>query len=342
MPLSPAVSDPYSTQPDGEPQPDSIPAEYEALVASLLVLLAAWLAPKPGVPVPEWTQGILWRLPEFRTRVRNQVGWTWRRVIPVAEQAVRDAYARGVREAAQDARWRGPTPDVPPDLVQGLLAALEASHVRVQAVMEETVRRAVYAARDVQGDPTVAVQRVLDEAAQRGITGYVDRAGRRWSLETYVETAVRWRLADAALKGYVGTCLKAGVRFARISVNHSTHKACLVWEGKIISLDGSPRGTYLTHANSGRPVWVECAGSLEESRAAGVWHPWCQHRLTALVPGGGVRARGPASTSRVARAQRRYWARTARAWDRRSMVALTSQAKVRAEQTAKRWRSRRR
>jgi hypothetical protein len=337
MSLSPAVTDPYSTTGDGEPQPDSVPAVYAALIAGLLAVLAAHLAPTPGVPIPSWATRVLGRLPRFRTEVQRALTELTVRLGPMVERDLTDIVERAAREAAADARWDGPLPDVSPVTVRAVLAVLTSSHQRIQAVMEDAFRAGVRAGQTATGDPTRDIQRVLDDLADRGITGYTDAAGRNWSLEHYVETAVRAQYAEVALNAYLDVCRAAGVRFARISVNHTLHKACRDWEGKTVSLDGSPAGIYWVASPAGRMVEVRCAGTLPESRAAGVWHPWCQHRLTAVVPGGGRRSRPSPSVDRVARAQRRYLSRTARAWRRRQRVALTPKAREQAQANAERW-----
>ena len=341
MPLSPAVTDPYSTTEDGEPQPDSVPAAYAALIAGLLAVLAAYLAPTPGVGTPVWATRTLALLPRFRTQVRWALAELAAGLTVTLARGIDDVVRRAGREAAADTRWGGPLPGVPAGTVRDVADALTASHLRIQAVLESTYRDAVNAGMSASGDPTHAIQHVLDELARRGITGYTDRAGRRWSLEHYVETTVRARFGEAALSSYLDVCRSSGVRFAQISINGSIHKACLVWEGLTVSLDGSPAGVYWVPSRAGRLVEVRCAGTLADSRAAGVWHPWCQHRLTAVVPGGGRRSRRSPSVDRVARAQRRYMARTARAWRRRQRVALTPQARDRAQANTERWTPRR-
>lgn len=338
MPLSPAVTDPYSTDEAGEPQQDSVPAEYEALMAALLALLLLYLTPTPGIPVPDWAQATLWRLPLFLRGVQQRLDRTTARVRAIVSRDLAAVTARGGREAASDARWGGGLPVLDPDVVRDVVDALTASHRRVRVTLEDAFRRAVTAAQQAHPqDPVPAIQRVLDELAARGVTGFVDRAGRRWNLGTYVETTVRARYAEAALAAYVDVSRRAGARFASISVNGSIHMACRVWEGRNVSLDGSPAGVYEVSSPAGRQVRVVCAGTLEDSRAAGVWHPWCRHWLTAVVPGGGRRTRRTSSVDREARARRRYLARMARSWDRRQRVALTDTARARAAARHDRW-----
>lgn len=339
MPVSSAVADPYTTTAEGDPQEGSVSAEYEALVAVLLALLVAYLAPKPGVPVPEWAARVAARLPRFRTDVLRRVARTASRVEAEAARGMRAVTDTAAAAAARDTRWRGPLPDVAEAQVRGLVEVLQAAHPRVVAVVEETYQRAVYAARAASGDPTVAVQRVLDDFAGRGVTGFVDRSGRRWNLETWVETTVRSHYADAALAAYLEVARRAGGRFVRVSFSPAPCPRCLPWQGTVLSVDGSPAGTYMV---GGREVTV--AGTLDEARAAGLLHPWCRHRVAAIVPGRSLRMAPGRLTAAVkaARAEARYRRRTARAWERRQTVALTTRARVSAESRVSRWRNNRR
>jgi hypothetical protein len=337
MPVSSAVADPYTTDPSGEPQEDSVPAEYQALVASLLALLAAYLAPRPRIPVPDWVYGRWMVLPRFRLAVRRELARTSARVTPLVVHAVRATHGAGAAAAARDARWAGPLPDVPEAEVEAVREALEAAHPRIQAVLEDTYRRALDAARRAQGDPGPEVQRVLDDLARQGITGFTDRAGRRWSLETYVETVVRANYSQAALDAYLDVCRSANVRLVVVSFAPGACPRCVPWERRTLSIDGTPPGEVVVAGPGGYRRTVVVAGTLEQARAAGLLHPWCRHRLTAWSPGRSRRlAPGPV-TDRVARAEARYRRRTARAWERRQQVALSSAARGRAQQRIRRW-----
>lgn len=308
-------------------------SEYATLTAALLALLAAYLAPKPGLPWPEWAQSRMAILTRFRVEVLRELSRTSAVTAVLVERAMSSITTRAAAAAAVDTRFQGPLPDVSPDAVRAVTEALEAAHARIPAVLEDTYYRAVNAARTAIGDPTPEIQRRLDELAQRGITGYTDRSGRRWSLETYVETTTRAHYAEAAISAYLEVAQRAGVRFVQVSWSYTECPRCTPWKGTTLSIDGSPRGTYWV---GGRPVVV--AGSLTEAREAGLLHPWCRHRIT-VVTGRRIRMGGRGPNDRVARAEARYRHRTARAWERRRLVALTTQAKTSAASRVARWRN---
>lgn len=335
MPVSPAVADQYATTAEGEPTEDSIPAEYAALVAALLVLLAGALAPPAaGVSWATWATVALARLPGFQRDVLARLNGL--DVTGLATRAVAGVTATAGREAAADVRWSGALPRTSTYRVGLLVEALRASHARIAAVLSQTYRRAVEQAWS--SSPAVLVQRELDALANAGITGFIDSAGRRWSLEHYVEVVVRSHLADAAFAAYMQVLAGAGVRFALVLPAGVGCKRCLPWAGRVVSLDSTPAGTYTATDHLGRSRVVAVTGSLQEARAAGVFHPWCQHRLSPWVARQRRSLIPVPRIDKVARAEARYRHRTARAWDRRTRVALTAQARQHAQTRARTWR----
>ena len=335
MPVSPAVADQYATTAEGEPTEDSIPAEYAALVAALLALLAGALAPPAaGVSWATWATVAMARLPGFQRDILARLSGL--DVTGLATRAVAGVTATAAREAASDVRWDGALPGTSTYRVGLLVEALRASHARISTVLSQTYRRAVEQAWS--SSPAVLVQRELDALANAGITGYVDSAGRNWSLEHYVEVVVRSHLADAAFSAYTQVLTQAGVRFARVLPAGVGCKRCLPWAGRVVSIDSTPAGTYTATDHLGRSRVVAVAGSLQEARQAGVFHPWCQHRLSPWVARQRRSLIPVPRIDRVARAEARYRHRTARAWDRRTRVALTAQARQHAQTRARTWR----
>ena len=337
MPVSPAIADEYATTAEGEPESDSIPAEYAALVAALLLLLAGALAPPaPGVSLAAWASTAMAGLPRFRRDITDRLNRL--DLTGLATRAVAGVTATAAREAAADVRWSGAMPGVSTRRVSLLVEALRASHARISTVLSQVYSRAVTRAAWSSGDPAVLIQRELDQLANAGITGYVDSAGRNWSLEHYVEVTVRSQLADAAFETYTRVLQSAGVRFARILPVGVGCKRCLPWAGRVVSLDQTSAGTYTATDHLGRSRVVTVAGSLQEARQAGVFHPWCQHRLSPWVARQRRSLIPIPRIDKVARAEARYRHRTARAWDRRTRVALTTQARRHAQARTRMWR----
>jgi hypothetical protein len=127
-----------------------------------------------------------------------------------------------------------------------------------------------------------AVQRFLSE----GITGFVDRANRRWTIGAYAEMAGRTTVNRAFNDAGIWRMGQAGVHLVTIVGGLDACKRCAPWIGKILSTDGSPAGPYvLPHATESQAVTVNVAGTIEQARAAGWNHPNCRDKAVAYLPG---------------------------------------------------------
>lgn len=106
-----------------------------------------------------------------------------------------------------------------------------------------------------------------------GVTGFTDRAGRRWNLATYVEMAVRTAAMRAFNDSHLARMRVLGVRYFTVTGHLTACPLCWPWEGQVIS-DG-------LQPDPGVPV----AGTLNDAIAAGLFHPNCRHTLQAYWPG---------------------------------------------------------
>lgn len=121
---------------------------------------------------------------------------------------------------------------------------------------------------------------------KRGITGFTDRAGRRWRLSTYVEMATRTAVARAAVQGQTDRLASLGLMLAYVSDHAQECPRCAPFEGRVVRLDAGPTGTVsVPHALTGEPVDVEIVATLAGARARGLMHPNCRHSLSAYLPG---------------------------------------------------------
>jgi hypothetical protein len=166
-----------------------------------------------------------------------------------------------------------------------------------------------------------AAQKALDDLASQGITGFTDRAGRKWDLASYVEMATRTAVSNAWDDMQHSAMMRAGFDLAVIGT-HSTEGSCphcLPWLGRTISLSG---------ATAGYPTY-------DEARAAGWRHPSC--RCFDVPLGAGI---APVVTSPVALEQaaaaykasqeQRALERRVRVAGRRAQAAVTPQARGKA------------
>ena len=163
-----------------------------------------------------------------------------------------------------------------------------------------------------------AIARTMNMFADRGITAFVDNAGRRWGMAEYSEMAVRTGMMHSAIAGYTQEALAHGEDLVIISDHTDECPLCAVWENVVLSLTGAQ----INHP--------DCHGTVAEARDAGLFHPHCKHSMTVYVPGLTTKGRAPSkyqnpedAAGYKARQQQRYMERTLRRWKRRQAAAIT-------------------
>jgi hypothetical protein len=107
---------------------------------------------------------------------------------------------------------------------------------------------------------------IRDRFNVEGNVAIVDKAGRRWKLETYAEMVTRTKMLQAHTEGTRVEALERGVDLAIIS-SHNAKDACRKFEGQIISLNGLTEGF---------PTYDE----LRSSNL--IFHPNCRHKVTPI------------------------------------------------------------
>lgn len=122
-----------------------------------------------------------------------------------------------------------------------------------------------------------AAAAALDRYAKAGIGGFTDSAGRRWSIDTYTDMATRTALGRAHLAGTLDTYTQAGVEHVIVSDSPEECQHCRPYEGKVLSL-----GADVAPPDLGGFTY---AGTLDQARTRGLFHPDCTHRVNRFVPG---------------------------------------------------------
>lgn len=81
--------------------------------------------------------------------------------------------------------------------------------------------------------------RDIARAVAQGGPGFVDKAGKRWSLETYSDMAVRTTTREAVVQGALNRMASHGITIARWTTHGDACPICQPWLGRLISLDGT-------------------------------------------------------------------------------------------------------
>lgn len=158
-----------------------------------------------------------------------------------------------------------------------------------------------------------AVQIALNRFADKGISSFIDRAGRRWEMTTYAEMATLTAIERATRQGYTDTMQEFGFDLAIISSHYGACPLCEAWENVIISISGK---------DTRYP-------SLADAEAGGCFHPRCMHVFSTYYEGitkGGRKGPRTVESPNIgysARAQQRAYERQERRWKRRMAAATT-------------------
>lgn len=156
-----------------------------------------------------------------------------------------------------------------------------------------------------------AVQIALNRFADKGISSFIDKAGRRWEMTTYAEMATLTAIERATRQGYTDTMQEFGFDLAIISSHYGACPLCEAWENVIISISGK---------DTRYP-------SLADAEAGGCFHPRCMHVFSTYYEGitkGGRKGPKAVTSPNIgysARAQQRAYERSERRWKRRMAVA---------------------
>lgn len=207
---------------------------------------------------------------------------------------------------------------------------LASTHVRILREAEDVYRACVSAeaaAALAGGSPTrlVAAQGVLDRFAEAGVRGFVDSAGRSWSLDSYAEMTIRSAVGQARIAGALDRYASNGRDLVWVNGVEEGCEMCAPFEGAVLSISGG--GGY---------------ESVDEAIAAGLFHPNCTHELELYVEGltdlSDVKHSDPELYAE--RQQQRYLERGVRMWKRRAAGALSGDARAKANGKVAEWQAR--
>lgn len=193
--------------------------------------------------------------------------------------AARDlARQAGVKVSAVQVPWSftGVSREAVATLEDSIIGRLRTARQTVGRQVDDVFaragrRQALRSLLGAEGSPQAATRALTRDLRRRGATGFVDRAGKRWALDTYSEMAVRTVTREAVVQGSMTRMASHGVNLARVSTHGGSCKICLPWEGRLISLDGTV-SDYQGEA-------VADAGSVPQPP----FHPRCRHTLEPVV-----------------------------------------------------------
>lgn len=175
-------------------------------------------------------------------------------------------------------------------LVFSLDSRLEALNQRITRYPQDAYQRIVSLStpNTLLGVTTSKVQQsqAVQQFLAEGITGFVDRGNRRWTIGAYAEMAGRTSVNRAFNDAGVFRMQQAGINLVTIVRGLDSCEPCAAWAGKILSTDGTPAGPRVLPSTVAREsLTVSVAGTLNDARNAGFQHPNCRCRTVTYLPG---------------------------------------------------------
>ena len=288
-----------------------------------------------------------------------------RRTVPqltAFDQVARAGIILAAREGAQRANGDGggggtnPPPPAPPardddpfdlSMPHGERAA-QAIADDVVSQLEDVRRRITRLPDDIYKliSPQAAMGQVIDngvtpEEAQAvawrvftelGITGFVDKSGRNWSLSAYVDMSVRTASMRAFNDSHLQTMRALGIRYFTVAPHKNPCPLCFPWVG-----------TVLVETVPERPV-MHVDATIEQAVHAGLFHPQCRHVLIPVFPGVTVLPDRTPWTKELqaeydATQRQRALEREIRKAKQAERDALTPTARAKARKDVRRWQA---
>lgn len=109
-----------------------------------------------------------------------------------------------------------------------------------------------------------AAKKLREELLSQGITGFVDKAGRKWTLQNYTRMAAITVTNNTLRQGTINRIQERGHDLVRVSSHQGACKKCEQYNGATLSLSGND------------PDYP----SIDEARGNGLFHPRCKHAVS--------------------------------------------------------------
>lgn len=182
-------------------------------------------------------------------------------------QSTREAYLRGITTAVNEAQ------------LQEAKEALETQALNVVTGAETRTR---------------AIRKAMNQLAATGITGFYDRAGRKWQAETYASMVVRTTAHNAAIEAIKTRQQEfGGGDIFQVSSHPGARPLCFPYQGKFYSWSAGP-GEFTDGA--GHTHTYDNINNTSYGQAAGLFGINCGHHPIPMIPGFSYPQDGPEQT----------------------------------------------
>lgn len=135
-----------------------------------------------------------------------------------------------------------------------------------------------------------ALRKTIRQFNDKGITGFVDKSGRNWTPEAYVNMCMRTTSGSVANEVQTARCEDMGVNLIQIDSHSGARPKCAKDQGKIFSLDNTS-GT--TEDLNGRKIRYYPWNSSSYGEPDGILGINCGHHKFPFVPGVNIQRHFP-------------------------------------------------
>lgn len=135
-----------------------------------------------------------------------------------------------------------------------------------------------------------ALRRTIKQFNDKGISGFVDKKGRNWTPEAYVNMAMRTTAGSVANEVQTARCEDMGVNLIQIDSHSGARPKCAKDQGKIFSLDNTSGITEDLH---GKKIKYYPWNSSSYGEPDGILGINCGHHKFPFVPGVNIQRHFP-------------------------------------------------
>ena len=127
-----------------------------------------------------------------------------------------------------------------------------------------------------------AVRNCIKEFSQKGIPAFVDKRGREWSPEAYINMDIRTTVNNTANAAQDACCDKYGLDLIQISSHMGARPKCALDQGKLVSRSNR-RG--IAHDGDGNPIPFIPLSDTSYGQPDGIFGINCHHKKYPFADG---------------------------------------------------------
>lgn len=162
---------------------------------------------------------------------------------------------------------------------------LVVNTINIESQMKRTQETLNLAAGEVAtsaASRSEALRKALGQIHKEGITGFYDKAGRKWSPEAYVNMDIRTTVHNTAVEAVKLRQEDYGVEIFRVSRHSGARPLCYPYQGKYFSWNNTS-GTFTD--GEGKRHRYRPISSASYGEPAGLFGINCGHHPITMIPG---------------------------------------------------------